>query len=84
MINAHIDLGQLIIAILIALLGIIAWFIRKEITEFGLRLDKHETMLFRMTQNVSIVMGQVGILMQLFARRKDDTGKIMAILDEKE
>lgn len=60
--NLHIDLGQIIISALIAVVG---YFIRKEITTFGERLDKHEETIFTMAQNVSQVIGQVGILNKL-------------------
>ncbi len=58
-VSANIDFGQMLIATLIAIVG---WFIKKEITDFGKRLDKHEDVIFNMTQTISTVLGQVGIL----------------------
>ena len=63
MLTSHVDLGQLITASLIAIVG---WFIKKEIVTFGKRLDKHEDVILTMTNKLSVVVGQVGIIAQLY------------------
>lgn len=60
-----VDLGQLIIGSLVAIVG---WFIKKEIATFGGRLDRHEDTILKLAQNVSTVTGQVGIIMALYSR----------------
>jgi hypothetical protein len=60
--DLHVDLGQVIIA---SLIGTVGYFIKKEISTFGARLDRHETIIFGMAQNISTVIGQVGILSKM-------------------
>lgn len=66
MFTLNVDLGQILIGCLIAIVG---WFIKKEIVTFGRRLDKHEDTILRMVQQVSVVTGQVGIIMKLYEKR---------------
>lgn len=72
MYTAHIDLGQIIIGVLVGVVGIVGWFIKKEIVTFGQRLDKNETAIFNMAQQVSTAVGQIGIIMKLYERRLED------------
>lgn len=64
MFSVNLDLGQLLIAVLLASLTIVAWFIKKEITNFGKRLDKHEAVITDMTSTLSRVVGEVSIIIQ--------------------
>lgn len=50
----QVDLGQIIIATLIAVVG---FFIRKEITTIARRIDRHEDILFRLGGNVQRLIG---------------------------
>jgi hypothetical protein len=54
MINLNIDLGQIIIGILITTVG---YLIKREVNEFGSRVDRHDTILFELTGTVQRLMG---------------------------
>lgn len=68
--NLHVDLGQIIIS---ALIGIVGWLIKREVTSVGKRLDKHEEVLFEMNGVVTRAIGEIGILFSLLnvERRKE-------------
>jgi hypothetical protein len=68
--DLHIDLGQLIISTLIAIVAIVGWFVKKEIKSFGDRLDKHEQVLFDMNAVLSRAVGEVAILLKLFQKER--------------
>lgn len=53
-ITLHLDVGQLLISSLIAIVG---WFIKREITVFGNRLDKHEELLRGVIGSVQRLIG---------------------------
>lgn len=55
MLSTNIDLGQLILATLIGLVG---WFLKKEINEFKTRLDEHEKGFFKLAGDVQRLIGQ--------------------------
>ena len=61
---ATIELGEIIVACTI---GIVGWFIKKEIATLGQRLDKHEELIIAITKELSQVVGEVGILVKLIA-----------------
>ena len=62
MLTSHIDLGQLILAALITIVG---WFVKREITGFTKRLDKHEEVIISMTSTLAKLAGEVGIIIKL-------------------
>ena len=66
MLTYSLDLGQLVIALLLTCVSIIAWFIKKELSGFGTRLDKHESVINNMTSNLATVVGQVSVLLKIF------------------
>ncbi len=55
--NLHIDLGQILIIIVGVVVSIIGYFIKKEITTFGTRIDKHDEVLFSLTGQVQRLIG---------------------------
>ena len=61
---ATIELGEIIVACTI---GIVGWFIKKEIATLGQRLDKHEELIIAITKELSQVIGEVSILVKLIA-----------------
>lgn len=50
----HVDLGQLIIATLIAMVG---YLLKLEISHFSKRLDKHETAIMNLVADVQRLIG---------------------------
>lgn len=52
------DITSIISTILVGLLCIIGWFIRKDITYFGARLDKHDDILLKLVRDVSRLVGR--------------------------
>lgn len=54
----HVDLGQVIIATLVGILG---YFVRKMIKDFGDRIDKHEGILFSIVQDLQFLIGVSGM-----------------------
>ena len=61
MFSFHFDLGQVIIASMLAIIG---WFIKKEITIMGTRLDKHDDMFLKLVGDVQRLIG-------MYDRRRD-------------
>jgi hypothetical protein len=55
MITTNIDLGQIIISSLLAIIG---WFVVRTINQFSKRLDRHDDMLFNLVQDVQFLIGQ--------------------------
>lgn len=57
----------------------LAWFVKKEITSFGSRLDKHQDILFNMSQSLAIALGKIDILDRMVngggGRRTTDKSK---------
>lgn len=51
------DVTSIITTILVGLLCIIGWFIKKDIGEFGRRLDKHDDILLKLVSDVSRLLG---------------------------
>lgn len=58
MFHLQLDLGQIIISVLIAIVG---FFVKKTISDFGTRIDKHETILFKMAQDIQYIIGYLNI-----------------------
>lgn len=74
MVNTSIDLGQLIIAILITLVG---FFIKRELNTFTKRLDIHDSILRKLITDTATVIGVLGLAgllkgHQLHLTDKDD------------
>lgn len=57
-VNSTIDLGQIIIATLIAIVG---WFVKREINSFNSRLDRHEIVITKLSGHVQNLMGRMQI-----------------------
>lgn len=56
--HLSVDLGQVIIS---GCIGIIGYFVKRTIESFGKRLDRHEDILFNMSQDLQRVIGQVSL-----------------------
>lgn len=54
MFTAHIDLGQILIA---SLIGIIGFFVKKTIDDISAKLQRHEDILFRLTGEMQRIIG---------------------------
>jgi hypothetical protein len=48
---------NVLLTIIAVLIGIVGYFLRKEIANFGKRIDKHDEILFIMTGNVQKLIG---------------------------
>jgi hypothetical protein len=57
MITAHIDIGQVVISGLLVSVTIIGWFIKRELSSFCGRLNKHDDILISLTGNVQRLTG---------------------------
>lgn len=66
MINSNIDLGQIIIACLITIVG---FFVKRELNHFTKKLETHDTMLNDLLREVNQLIGYVGM-------RKSDRDKL--------
>ncbi len=55
MFNATIDLGQVVLASLIMIIG---YFVKRTLNEFGSRLDKHDTILLNLVRDVGMLVGR--------------------------
>lgn len=55
MISANIDLGQIIIA---SLIGIIGYFVKATISRFEVRLDKHDDIIRDLIATVNKIVGE--------------------------
>lgn len=68
MFTFHVDLGQLILA---GMIGIIGYLVKRMIDQFGSRLDKHEDILFTLSGQIQKVIGfSQGINHNIVDRRK--------------
>lgn len=54
MLTFHVDLGQIIIASLIAIVG---WMVKKMLSSFEKRLDKHDETLIGLVKDVGKLIG---------------------------
>ena len=54
MMDLHVELGQIIIASLIATVG---FFVRREISTIAKRLDKHDEVIFNLAGSVQRLIG---------------------------
>lgn len=68
MFTFHVDLGQIIIAGLIAMVG---WFMKRTVDGFESRLGKHETMFFQMNGDLQRITGHLGIAGRTHFRKDD-------------
>ena len=55
MFTSHIDLGQIVLAALIVIIG---YFVKRTLNEFGSRLDKHDTILLNLVRDVGMLVGR--------------------------
>ena len=56
MFTPSIDLGQLALGILIAIIG---WFVKKELNSLTTRLDRHDNILIRLVSELGELKGLV-------------------------
>lgn len=61
--KGSIDLGQLLISGITSCLFIIGWFIKRELSTIASRLDRHEELIFDLSNNIQMLTG--------LQRRKD-------------
>lgn len=54
MFTFHVDLGQVILA---GMIGIIGYLVKRMVDQFGMRLDKHEDILFTLSGQIQKVIG---------------------------
>lgn len=72
--DLHVDLGQLLIVAVTAVMAIMGYLIKKEITSFGRRLDKHDDILFRFSGQIQRLIGYyAGKFDQKSVMNGDDT-----------
>lgn len=64
MFTLHIDLGQVILSAIAAVMGIIVWFMKRTVEGFGERIDRHDRILFNLNGNVRQIMGKLGMAAQ--------------------
>lgn len=57
MITTHIDLGQIILASMIAIIG---YLIKRMVDKVDARLDKHDILLVQLIKDVAHLIGIVG------------------------
>lgn len=70
--NPSIDLGQLIVATLLTIIG---YFVKKELSTLTRRLDQHEQRIFNLVGDVQKLIGVVEISRRLtFRRSEEDSG----------
>jgi hypothetical protein len=68
----HMDIGQLIIALLLVAIGVVGYLIKLQINVFSNRLDRHEGLLFGLVGDVQKLIGiSIG---KGNATRMDDLG----------
>lgn len=56
MITSHIDLGQIVLVLLV---GIVGWFVKREIEGLNRRLDNHENLIRGLADTVQYVAGKI-------------------------
>jgi len=64
--DLHIDLGQVLIVIMTSAVAIIGWLVRREISAFTAKLQLHEARILSITDTLSRVVGEVGVLTRIF------------------
>ncbi len=58
MMSPNVDLGQVIIA---GMLAVIGYFIKRELASIGSRLDKHDTLILKMFGDINRLLGRAGL-----------------------
>lgn len=67
-IQPHIDIGQLIIS---GSIGIIGWFVKRELEKISKRLDGHDNQILGLVRSVSTLIGAFNIRTGLKDRRNE-------------
>jgi ABC-type transporter Mla subunit MlaD len=70
MISTHVDLGQIIIA---SMLGIIGYFVKRELASISNRLDKHDGQIIGLIKTVAEVYGAMNARSGAATRRINDS-----------
>lgn len=68
MVTLHVDLGQIIIASLITIIG---YLVKSEVASFKHRLDQHDRMLFKLVGDVQRLIGLTAVFK---GERENDKG----------
>jgi len=55
MLNTNIDLGQILVASLIAIVG---YFVKRELNQITTRLDRHDSVILDLIRDVSTLIGR--------------------------
>ena len=55
----QVDLGQLLTIVIV---GIISFFLKRELNRFDFRLDKHDNVLERLIGDTQRLIGEVGLM----------------------
>jgi hypothetical protein len=63
----NVDLGQVVIGGLIAIVG---WLVKREITDVGVRLDRHENIISDLVGKMQNVIGYNQAMREMSDRRK--------------
>jgi len=64
MFTLHIDLGQVVLSIIAAAMGVMVYFVKRTVEGFGDRIDRHDRILFNLNGNVRQIMGKLGMPLQ--------------------
>lgn len=54
MFTTHIDLGQIILS---SMIGIVGWFIKRELSSINGRLDNHDSKFYELVGQVNMLLG---------------------------
>lgn len=71
MFQYQIDLGQIILIFIGLLISVVAWFTKRDIIQFGRRLDKHDDVLFQLAGSVQRLIGYYEATLNRNDRRSD-------------
>lgn len=58
MFTFHVDLGQIIIA---GLIGLVGWFVKRTVDNFDRRIEIHERTLYMMNGDIQNIKGSLGL-----------------------
>lgn len=56
-VSPYIDAGQVLISSVLSVVGLIGWFIRKELGTINSRLDDHDSKILGLVEKVSELIG---------------------------
>ena len=68
MFTFHVDLGQLIIA---GLIGVVGYFVKRTIDRFETKIEQHENIFFNMNTDIQRLIGYLGVERRKSFRRNN-------------